>query len=420
MDFAKPAPPPWSRRTREYPRQGTPPERLPALSFGAPPYPDVAPAGRPVFTPTHKSLKIMKSDPNSKSVKLHTRILLSMLAVSLLPLMLAGVIAIINQRNQASEQATKNLAQQVRLLESTVSGWADANVKLLAQNAQLAAIQSMDPAQQRPVLASMASTYNWLTFAATVNPDGKALARNDSAELVDYSDRSWFKQAMAEKGVQQEMVIGKTTKKPTLILSTAFPTSTGGTGVLMSASVTDNVTNAVSTSRIGETGYSFLLDNKGRVISHPSAELSANLSDLSAHPAYKATRNAPSAEIEFEENGKKYIAHAQTTKLGWVVVAQQEAAETFAPVRNAIIGVVAALLAVAALASLMASAIARGVSGPVLRLTEIANAISRGNTSVAIADTRREDELGQLARAIDRMRTSIILAMERIRKTSGS
>jgi methyl-accepting chemotaxis protein len=47
-------------------------------------------------------------------------------------------------------------------------------------------------------------------------------------------------------------------------------------------------------------------------------------------------------------------------------------------------------------------------------LTQISDGISRGNLAAAIAEVRRSDEIGSLARAIERLRASVKLAMDRL------
>jgi methyl-accepting chemotaxis protein len=184
----------------------------------------------------------------------------------------------------------------------------------------------------------------------------------------------------------------------------------------MTSSALRDISDAITTTKIGRTGFSVLLDGKGRVIAHPVPDVSGKLRDMSSHPAYQATRNSSSARVTFVENGKEYAAYATTTRLGWVIIVQQETREAFAPVQAAIRDAAMVVLSVALVALVMAYLLARGLSAPILRLTRIADAVSRGQTGIAIAEVNRSDELGGLARAIDRMRVSIEMAMKRLRR----
>jgi methyl-accepting chemotaxis protein len=60
--------------------------------------------------------------------------------------------------------------------------------------------------------------------------------------------------------------------------------------------------------------------------------------------------------------------------------------------------------------------LARRLSTPIRNLTVIADEISRGNLGAKIAETGRSDEIGALARAIERMGVSLQMAFDRLRK----
>src|SRR5262249_61149677 len=51
---------------------------------------------------------------------------------------------------------------------------------------------------------------------------------------------------------------------------------------------------------------------------------------------------------------------------------------------------------------------------PIRRLTQISDGISRGNLAATIGEVRRSDEIGSLARAIERLRASVKLAVDRL------
>jgi HAMP domain-containing protein len=68
------------------------------------------------------------------------------------------------------------------------------------------------------------------------------------------------------------------------------------------------------------------------------------------------------------------------------------------------------LLSVALVAFLFAQRLTR----PIRSLTRTADEISRGHLKATITEVNRSDEIGALARAIDRMRASIKVAMGRL------
>ncbi len=351
---------------------------------------------------------------------IYGRIFLTMIGIALIPLICIGTYHFLDEREQTTHRVDRQFEQVARLLDANVAGWVDSNVRALHHSAQLPEIRSMVPGRQTPILKAMVESYPWTYLASTIGADGRNIARSDNAAPMDYGDREYFKQAIDGKQVGQQVVIARTTGAPALVLATSFPTEAGGTGVLMTSSALRDIAESIATTRVGRTGFSVLMDGNGRVISHPEPDLSGKLRDMSSHPTYQATRSAGTARVSFEEGGKEYIAYATTTRLGWVIIVQQEVKEAFAPVQAALRSAAVVVVGAAIAALLAAYLLARALASPILRLTSVADAVSRGQTGVEIAEVYRGDELGGLARAIDRMRMSIDVAMRRLRNRGSS
>jgi methyl-accepting chemotaxis protein len=351
-----------------------------------------------------------------RGLSIFVKTLLTTLIVALIPVLALGVRNVLNEKAQTTARVDQEFEQQAKLVAANVTGWIDGNVRLLRQDALLPDIRSGDGTRQRPVLHAMINSLPWSFLAFTIDSEGKNIGRSDTEELKSYADREYFKAVMAGKDVGWQTVISKTSGKPSLVLAVPYQVSGGTIGALATSSHLSEITEAVVAARIGRTGFAFLLDESGRVVAHVGPEFQGKLVDLSKHPAFQATRAAGNAKVVFEEGGKQYVAHALVIRLGWVVVVQQEVAEAFAPVDAAIRGTLQAVGIVAVLALLASSLLARALTRPILRLTTTADAISRGDTSMSIDEVQRGDEIGGLARAIDRMRVSIDLAIRKLRQ----
>ena len=78
---------------------------------------------------------------------------------------------------------------------------------------------------------------------------------------------------------------------------------------------------------------------------------------------------------------------------------------------------VAVLLLVTVLGVLaISSIVSRRLTAPLRELTRVADQYSEGNLQLKITGLQRSDEIGQLAQAIERLGTSIRLAMERLQR----
>jgi HAMP domain-containing protein len=78
--------------------------------------------------------------------------------------------------------------------------------------------------------------------------------------------------------------------------------------------------------------------------------------------------------------------------------------------RNALILLAGSIVFVGVVASVLGSRLTR----PIRNLTDIADHISHGELGAEIAEVHRSDEIGGLAKAIDRLKASVAVAMKRL------
>jgi methyl-accepting chemotaxis protein len=348
------------------------------------------------------------------------KILLTMLLVSLVPM---GTIWLLDYRNSI-DLSTKQVEQQLSGLSSKlalhVDDWVDMNSRMLKQNAQLEAIGTMSGTQQNPILKSITENYQWAYLAFTVGLDGNNIGRSDGKKLRYYGDRSYVKQVMDGAEIGKQVLIGKTSGKPALVLSTPIKNAQQGlSGVLAIAMTINEISQSVTNTKIGRTGFTFLLDEAGQVIAHPDPDFAKERKDLSRHPAFKAAKQGQSSISFVEDQEREAIAFMASTKQGWVLVAQQDKAEAFASIaetnRNAIILLVVTLL----LVGIIAFVVAQRLANPIRKLTIAAEELSKGQMNTKITEVSRGDEIGDLAKAVERLGMSIKYALERMKRKSA-
>ncbi|HUO62920.1 MAG TPA: cache domain-containing protein [Terriglobales bacterium] len=338
------------------------------------------------------------------------KLLLTMLVVTLIPL---GAIWYLDYRTESetlSNQIEQRLNGQADTMVGYVDAWVDMHLRMLRQNAALDDLASMDAKKQKPLLRAIAAEYKWVYLAFTIAPDGNNVGRNDEEPPRFYGDRGYFKQAIDGRQMGQEVVISRTTGQPAVILAVPIWRLDKVLGVLAVGTSISDVTTTIANAKIGQSGFVFLVDEQGKVIAHPNARDS-----LKANPAVVALGGEAKKQLVYADAaGKRIIAVAAKTKYGWTLVAQQDYEEAYQPLveatRNALI-----LLGVTVLFVLLASyALANALTRPIRKLTQISDGISRGNLAAAITETRRSDEIGSLARAIERLRASVKLAVDRL------
>ena len=171
------------------------------------------------------------------------------------------------------------------------------------------------------------------------------------------------------------------------------------------------VLEPVSSIKVGEAGYAFVVDSAGRLIAHPDISAVLRLTDLSSLPQVQAAlgeaTTTGSAMTARSASGSAVLtAFEKIPSTGWAVFVEQPLDEAFAPV-NASIARTAWLLALALVASIAASLVlARRMTVPIAALRLQAASIGAGAFDQRI-NIRTGDELEGLADEFNRMSAQI-------------
>ncbi|MGB5986010.1 MAG: cache domain-containing protein [Desulfobacterales bacterium] len=344
------------------------------------------------------------------------KVIIQMLAVSLLPLLVFWGLTF-QRTSQRVDQDFRILAEEITGgLTTQVDEWIDKNVRALNAFARLPAMVTMDRAQQEILLETISQEYPWVYLAFTTDTRGMNIARSDGKPLTDYSDRSYYKEAIARKGLAWQNLIGRTSKKPALVMATPIKNGEIVVGVLAIAMQIDAISKRIATWNKGETGHAFLVDESGRVVAHQLEAFVQEQKDLGAHPLIQGFKNGAEGLQAFtDESGKAQIGQAKATQYGWTVAIQQAEAEAYNVLRQERRSAIILLAATVLLVILFALYVGRRIVTPIRELTTAADRISVGELDVEI-DIRSKDEIAALGDAIARMQDSIRLSIERLRR----
>ena len=346
------------------------------------------------------------------------QILITMLITALIPIGGLWYISIFKAKEDWTANIYQSLAANTENLSQRVDDWATMNLRILEQNSLLPDMQSMEGARQNQVLKTITDTYKWIYLAFTVGADGQNIGRSDGETPKFYGDRDYFKEVMAGSEMGQQVLMGKTSGKPAFILSK--PLGKDGdkpAGVIAIAMTLEELSATVTKMKIGKTGFAILVDDKNRLIAHGKGEIENKLQDMGSHPLIAAGGKTGPENFTFDYEGKKIVAYSAVTKIGWKLIVQQDASEAYSAAQKSQNNAFILLGATLAIVLVVATLLAKRLSQPIRNLTTIADEISKGKLGIKIQECNRSDEIGALARAIERMGVSLQMAIDRLRKT---
>ena len=346
------------------------------------------------------------------------KIIIVMLFISLVPFLSFWYLSL-RETNERIRSDTEDLMKQTAEgLGTQVEEWIKNHEKILRMHARLPEIISMQRERQEPFLRTINQEYPYIYLAFTVGIDGINVARSDDVPLKDYSDRQYYKDVVKGKTLSWQTLVGKTSKKPALVLAVPIKSEDKLVGVMAAAMNVDDISQNIATWKEGNTGRAFLVDEKGFVIAHPIKQYAATRKNLNTHPLIVNFRKRGWTTITTRftnSKGNQSLGHVRSTKKGWALVLQQEEDEVFEALNRMQEFALILLASTVVLVTLIAYLSARAIVTPVRKLTDAAERMSLGELNVII-DVKSKDEIGLLAQAIGRMQTSLRLAMNRLRR----
>ena len=193
-------------------------------------------------------------------------------------------------------------------------------------------------------------------------------------------------------------------------------------GVLAAELSLRHLLDAIGATRVGQSGYVYVVDARGRVIAHPDFSLVLRRANVHSIPevrsilAGRSESQEPNMVTYRSLTGSDVFGvHVPVASLGWAVVVEQTATEVMAPV-HLLRRQVAGILAVSVLLSAgLALALSLFVARPIARLTQATRQVASGDRSVRIP-VARQDDIGLLAASFTQMISDIQQAENMLRQ----
>jgi methyl-accepting chemotaxis protein len=152
----------------------------------------------------------------------------------------------------------------------------------------------------------------------------------------------------------------------------------------------------IRTTKVGETGYMYVMDSAGTLIVHPNKEGE----NLYSYDFIKEMCAAKEGYLQYPWEGKdKIVAYTYYEPQDWIIASGSYLTDFTAPlerIRNTILLV---LLAGVAIGAILSFYFARSISKPMNQLVETSRRVTEGDLSGEITLSKGKDEVSTLAAA---------------------
>ncbi|SFA81576.1 MULTISPECIES: methyl-accepting chemotaxis protein [unclassified Bacillus (in: firmicutes)] len=225
------------------------------------------------------------------------------------------------------------------------------------------------------------------------------------AELpADYNpkERPWYTDAINSKDkiIWTEPYIDTSTNQTIISAAKAIYENDKLIGVVAVDISIDTLIGMINETKIGETGYAFLVDKHGKILAHPSKEEITK--DVNNEPFYKfmdKKEGVVHATYEGQEREFGYFVNPTT---GWKIAGIVNTAEFEGKGKQIITPILITLLLVLAFSVVVSLIVTRFITKPIKTLQGAMEQIEKGDLTVSI-NIKRSDEIGALGKSFDHM-----------------
>ena len=241
-------------------------------------------------------------------------------------------------------------------------------------------------------------------------------------QVINVADRDYFKTSIQGTPVISKPIISKRTGDPIVVISTPVKDAKGVVqGVFFVVTKFFTLYESVlAPIKIGESGYAFATDNSGLTVCHPDKKrvMQTNIADSVYGKELLSKESGYYKYFLSDESQWKIMAFGEAKVPGWHIAVSANLDEFLGPLKTlrnlSLAGGLITLLAVGTVIFYIVRRIARALQITV----DNASTIAEGSVDIRVPEylARKQDELGDLSRAFQRMAENLRVQMDEINK----
>ena len=324
-----------------------------------------------------------------------------------------------NASDQVLASAGATLGSEARRASDVMNQWIEGSLEPARAAASSADIVAMEADRAATYFKKSDLTKPHIQSLAVTAPDGTQIARNDGKNLINISDRNYFKSGI-KGAVKYQFVYSKITNR--IALNSAIPVYKNDAATDLDNEGMPKPIGALMSSRdigtyaqtlfpdFGKTGRSYFLDGAGVVLYSSDGAAQGK----SFPPIYAAMENGSSLDVF------GHPSHVSAVKVGenYSVVSAMDDQEIDIPMEKAKSDALIFMLAGLAAAIVVSMAVGRMVSRTIKRISDIVDRASKSQSIDELVKLEAQLESGAntseikgLARAVKRMIGSIKIGL---------
>jgi methyl-accepting chemotaxis protein len=336
----------------------------------------------------------------AKRVSLLIGILVLIMSLSM------GLIALFVASGIVETTAGITLVNQAELGAELVQNTIYNELNILQELANRARVQGMVWESQVDGLINDIERTGFLDMGV-VTPDGNVRYFIDDS-TGNLADRDYVKAAMSGRQAVSDVLISRIINKPVVMYAVPITQGQQVVGVLIArkdANALSNITRAV---KMGDTGYSYIINPVGTFIAHPDDDLVLNQFNPINESRNDSSLKSLGASIEtalktkegiiryFYNNRDMFVGYAPIPDFNWTLMVTITYDELVAGVRSLRIITFILVAVFVVIGLVVAVLIGRSVAKPIVKMIPVLEKVSNGDLTEKLEVTSK-DEIGAMS-----------------------
>jgi len=191
-------------------------------------------------------------------------------------------MGVLDQTSIISNNLIYTTSELSKGLSQKIESFINNNVSILKTISVTNDIVLYKTEDQKSLLKKINDENKQFAILFVTDTKGKQVSRSDNGELTDNSDRDYIKAVISTKKASiSDVLISKTTGKPAIVIANPIFNAQGEfQGVVAGTLDLSVIEEMRSKIKMGETGYAFVTDSKGQILSHPDEKMTAERTNV--------------------------------------------------------------------------------------------------------------------------------------------
>lgn len=318
-----------------------------------------------------------------------------------------GVVSFINAQKIMTVEIQDKCMQMADATAEVVNGFLSGKLEKLDTLGKVSLIRNMREEELVPVLAdTITEQYDNLYI---IWPDGSSVT--NTGQKLNLADREYFKIAMNGQANVGTPVISKATGQMVAPIVTPIYRDQQIVGVLGATLKIKQLVDIVDQVKVGQTGYSYMIDQKGTFVAHPNQQYILKKSqfdlggDLVAISKKMTAMESGIAEYNYQGQDK-YVAYAPVKNAGWSLAVAVPVSEVDQPLREMMQKLVMLILIMLLLLVIVVWVISGKFTRPILEMIGIITKLAEKDLTQQIK-SKYNSEIGLLMNSLGQMNENL-------------